>query len=785
MHQGALDNLLGRPLERNLKAYEPALAEINRLEDELLRLTEVELRREAAKALATVSAGVPPHETLARTFALVREVSHRVLGLRPFGVQMLAGLALHAGRVVEMQTGEGKTLAAVAPVCLAAFSRHGVHVLTFNDYLAHRDANWMRPIYEFFGLSVGYVKQGMSHEERRKAYDAEVTYVTAKEAGFDYLRDCLCYDSRDRVHRPFHACIVDEADALLIDEARVPLVIAGGRDELPVDPHRLAEIVRRLEPERHFGTDDHLRTVFLTDEGLSEAERLLACGDVCAPRNLLLLAALNQALHAETLVRRDVDYIVRNGRIELVDEFTGRVVQDRRWPDGLQSAIEAKEGLPINSEGVILNSITLQHFTGLYPNIAGMTGTAQDAAEEFREFYKLKTVVIPTNRPCVRTDAPDRVFPTRDAKRQALVDEIARVHATGRPILVGTASVEESEQLADLLHERGIGCQVLNAKNDFLEAETMSQAGSLGAVTISTNMAGRGVDIKLGPHSCEEHDAVASLGGLLVIGTNRHESRRIDRQLRGRAGRQGDPGSSTFYVSLEDNLVERYGMQEMIHKALSGPSGIEFSAGREIERAQRIIEGQNLDIRKMMFKYSNIVETQRCLLQEKRDRIQRENADELTSGKWPPGKREEAAALLGQAALAESERRISLFHLDRTWSEYLAEVAHFREGLHLMSLGRDPLTFFHEAAIEAFSDSLLRLELNIEETLRRIHISADGIDLGAEGLKAPSSTWTYLINDDPWGPLAERFFRGLDRVYLSPARNTLLTLWHRLRKRGR
>ncbi len=780
-HRTILDSFLGKLLERELKACEQSLANINRFGEGLSRLTEGQLGERARKVGERVCPATVPNELLAETFALVREVSHRLLGMRPFDVQILAGLALHRGRIIEMQTGEGKTLAAVAPVCLAAFRRCGVHVLTFNDYLAQRDADWMRPIYEFFGLSVGVVKQGMSRQGRREAYGADVTYVTAKEAGFDYLRDCLCYDPGDRVHRPFHACIVDEADALLVDEARVPLVMAGGRGELPVDPARLAEVVRSLDAGRHFDTDDHLRTVSLTEDGLSEAEQLLGCGNLCSPRNLSLLAALNQSLHAEALLRRDVDYIVRNGRIELIDEFTGRVVEDRRWPDGLQSAIEAKEGLPINDEGVILNSITLQHFIGLYPSVSGMTGTAQDAAQEFHEFYNLKTVIIPTNRPCIRVDTPDRVFRTIDAKRRAVVEEISRVRRTGRPVLVGTASIEESEELARLLNAAGMDCQVLNARNDFLEAETIAKAGALDALTISTNMAGRGVDIRLGPDSVEEREAVEALGGLLVIGTNRHESRRIDRQLQGRAGRQGDPGSATFYVSLEDDLVTRYGIQETVAQALSQSEGFEVLASREIERAQRIIEGQNLEIRKILFQYSEMVETQRRLLQAKRDRILTEDAAELTAEKWPPGKRAQAVDLMGEAGVEELERRISLFHLDRTWSEYLSEIAHIREGLHLASLSRDPLAGFDQSAIQTFNAALLEFEQSVEETLRRIQIVEGGIDPEGMGLQGPSSTWTYLITDDPWAPLAERFFRGLDRVYLAPAKHTFRRLWQRLR----
>jgi preprotein translocase subunit SecA len=520
----------------------------------------------------------------------VREAAQRTLGLRPRDVQVVAALALSRGKVVEMLTGEGKTLAAVIPAFLNALAGKGVHVLTFNDYLARRDAEWMGPIYRLLGLSVGYIQGGMARAERQRAYLADVTYVTAKEAGFDHLRDLLANEPQDLVHRPFHFALVDEADSLLVDEARVPLVIAGSALRGSSSAERLAALVTSLEPSRHFDTDEYGRNVELTEAGLLRVEEELGCGNLLAEENYALLTELNCALHARVLLRRDVDYIVRSGRIELVDEFTGRVVADRHWPDGLQAALEAKEGLPRRPDGRILGSITLQHFLGTYPRLCGMTGTAQDAARELEEFYGLRVVVVPPHRPVARVDHPDVVFTHKEAKEKALVEEIGRTHAAERPVLVGTLTIEESERLASRLQSAGVPCDVLNARNDAREAEIVAPAGALGAVTISTNMAGRGTDIRLGGPDGADRERVDELGGLYVIGTSRHESHRVDLQLRGRAGRQGDAGESRFFVSLEDDLLVRYGVRRLLPERLvpkrrTTPSRTRWSGGRSRERS--------------------------------------------------------------------------------------------------------------------------------------------------------------------------------------------------------
>ncbi|UCG26486.1 MAG: accessory Sec system translocase SecA2, partial [Chloroflexota bacterium] len=545
-----------------LKHYEERVAAVNGLEPDLRPASEEQLRERAATLKRRAREGATPDSLIVELFTLVREVGRRVIGMRPYDVQVIGGLGLCEGKVVQMETGEGKTLAAVSPVALRALYGMGAHVLTFNDYLARRDAEWMGPIYRFLGLSVGFIQEGMGQSERRKAYQADVTYLTAKEAGFDFLRDGLVYEIGDLTQRPFQAAVVDEADSILIDEARVPLVIAGTAERALGRQELMRSIIQQLQPGLHYSVDENGRNVYLTEEGAIRAEDLLGCGDLYAPANLGSLTELNLALHAEALMRRDVDYIVRDGRVQIVDDFTGRVVKDRHWPYGLQTAIEAKEGLYSSDEGRILGSITLQHFLRRYPHLSGMTATAQPAADELLEFYDLELLVVPPNRPCIRVDHADHVFPTLEAKRQALLAHIESIHQTGRPILVGTISVAESEQLAADLRAAGVQGNVLNARRDDQEARIVAEAGALGAVTISTNMAGRGTDIRLGGHDGRDYDRVAAQGGLYVIGTNLHESRRIDDQLRGRVGRQGDPGNSRFFVSLDDDLLTRYGIAD-------------------------------------------------------------------------------------------------------------------------------------------------------------------------------------------------------------------------------
>jgi preprotein translocase subunit SecA len=719
-------------------------------------VSDGELRNSSARLIEKTKEGTPLDDLLVEAYALVREAAGRTIGLKPFDVQIIAGIAMHRGKLAEMSTGEGKTLVAVFPAFLNGLSGKGVHVHTFNDYLARRDAAWMGPIYEFLGLSVGCIQEGMSSIERRQAYSSDITYSTAKEAGFDFLRDHLCYTKEDLVHRDFHFAIVDEADSILIDEARVPLVIAGSTERPKADPSELVQIAKSLREGVDFETDEGKRNIYLTDSGLKRIEDLLECGDLHDDENMDLLTRVNQALHVEYLLHRDRDYIVRNDRIEIVDEFTGRVVEDRHWPDGLQAAVEAKERLRLGSGGSILGSITLQHFLKLYPKVSGMTATARPAARELSQFYDLHVVVIPPNRPCIRKDQSDVVFTHKGAKTKALIEEIKRCHAVERPILVGTVSVEESEDLATALQEAGITCQVLNAKNDEREAEIIARAGQPGAVTISTNMAGRGVDIKLGGDEEQEREKVVELGGLYVIGTNRHESLRVDRQLRGRAGRQGDPGASRFFISLEDDLIERYGIRKILPKrfrSLKQENAIEHPlVRREIARGQRIIEGQNFDIRQKIWKYSSFVGEQREMIQSLRREVLLDGAQPVSLAERAPERYGRLESLLGTDRAKEVEKQINLFQLDRIWKEYLAVIADIREGIHLASIGgRSPLDEFHRIASDEFSR--LREELNdaIVESFQSLPMSDKGMDLVSAGIRGPSSTWTYLVSDNQFG----------------------------------
>ncbi len=654
-----------------------------------------------------------PAEALCRTatcvegaIAAAAVASERVLGQRPFDVQILGALAMAAGKIAEMQTGEGKTLAAALAVPWLARSVGSCHVLTANDYLARRDAEWMSGIYRALGLTVGAIGQQSGTEERRRAYACDITYATANEAGFDYLRDGLALRSEDFIQRPFAAALIDEADSILIDEARIPLVIAGGEAPPQRLAMRVAVVAREFVCGRDYALDERARNVFLTDAGIARAESALGCPNLYDPTHSHVLTALQNALHAAVLLRRDVDYLIRDGRIELIDECKGRIAENRRWPDGLQTAIEAREGLILQAQGGVLGSITLQNFVRLYPRICGMTGTAATQAAELRDFYGLEVVAIPTNRPVIRIDHPDRIFATRREKDDAVVSEIVEAHQTGRPVLVGTASVAESEQLSARLVEAGVPHEVLNARDDEREARIVARAGAHGAVTVSTNMAGRGTDIPL------EGDRVRELGGLYVIGTNRHESRRIDRQLRGRAGRQGDPGSSRFFVSPEDDLLQRYGIADL----LTGDSPADA-----IETAQRIIEEESLEVRHMLEKYEHLIEQQRRILYEQR----REDVEQ-------------------GAPVAE------LIRIDGLWADHLAYVTELRNGTVWLALaGKDPLPSFLQSARELFERLLTDLE-EPAEVERSIPAQR-------------GATWTYVIKDQPFGNLTDRLCAGLRR----------------------
>lgn len=792
--------MLGTPIERDLTPYRGRLARIQELESELKGIPDSDLSRRARDLRDRAGPRADPAEREAALFALVKEAARRTLGLVMYDEQLIAGLAMSDGRVAEMQTGEGKTLAAVAPVALHAMQGAGAHVLTFNDYLAARDARWMGPLYRMLGLQVAHVEQGMTAAQRRQAYASDVTYVTAREAGFDFLRDGILLEFEEKVQRPFAFALADEADSLLIDEARIPLVIAAQVDGRTSDDERLVSAIRELVAGRDFETDDQRRNIALTDEGAARLEEALGCGNLYDAHNHDVLVDLRNALHAEYLLQRDVDYIVRDGRIELVDDFTGRVAERRQWPDGLQAAVEAKERVTRKRDGRVLGSITVQHLVTNYTRLCGMTGTASAAAEELHATYGLGVVVIPTHVPCRRRDEPDVVFTHVEAKRRAVVAEITRVHASRRPVLVGTASVRESEELAAELARSGVPLQVLNAKNDAVEAEIVARAASLEAVTISTNMAGRGTDIRLGGPEETERDEVAALGGLYVIATNRHASLRVDLQLRGRCGRQGDPGTTRFFVSLEDSLIETYGVRRLIPARHLPPPQDEPIDDRvvshEIARAQRIIEGTSFDIRQRLLRYSRLVDEQRRSVQGWREAV-RDGADPLgLLAEACPAGWEALLARFGTARAHRLERRLTLLAIDRCWSDYLAYVTEVRDSIHVVNLvGKDPLTEFSREVGAAFA----RLEDRVaEEVVARFEVlslSGEDIDWEQAALLGPSSTWTYLVNDDPFGASPLRDLLNRPALSFAVAANVFLALllaiwalllrWSRWRTRRR
>jgi preprotein translocase subunit SecA len=693
---------------------EDKICRINRRRDELANATDAEL-----KSLNNRSSD------LLETIAITAVVAARVLGLMMFDVQLQGSLALAQGKIAEMQTGEGKTLAAVPAVVWFAKEGRGVHVLTANDYLARRDAEWMGGIYKFLGFSVGCIQQTLSCSERKRAYASDITYGTANELGFDYLRDQLALKPQDQVHRPFAVALVDEADSILIDEARIPLVIAGDYDESESLAYRVDDVVRYFQGAIHYTLDENQRNVALTDEGIQAIEKAFDCGNLFDDRNLTLHAAVQDALHAHALLRRDVDYLVKDGAIESIDEFKGRIVQDRRWPAGLHTAIEAKEGVAAKKQGRILGSVTLQNFMALYPVCCGMTGTAATQAGELRDVYGLEVEVIPTNRPMIRIDHPDVLFKTKAEKEGAVIQEIRKIHETGQPILVGTASVEDSERLSEGLD--GIPHQVLNARNDEVEAMIVARAGERGAVTISTNMAGRGTDIRLGA-------GVRESGGLYVIGTNRHESRRIDNQLRGRAGRQGDPGCSRFFISFEDNLLVKYGIDDSNYQ-------------HDPESVQRIIEGQHHDMRCFLTKYEEATEGRRLAFLERRQSI-----------------------LDGTRRCAtELERLVSLRTMDDLWCEYLSALSELHAGIHWVSLtggirdpiqnylkfgGFDPFREYVKKVHDLFEEFQTAIETEIPKRLAGAE--ASGFDPSRRG-----ATWTYVTTDQPFGIAMQQALRNL------------------------
>ncbi|MDO9529470.1 MAG: preprotein translocase subunit SecA [Syntrophales bacterium] len=619
MLSSILKKVVGSKNDRELKRLSLILECINDLEPSMKALSDSELQAQTGYFKENLERGAGLDDILVEAFAVVREAARRTLMMRPFDVQVIGGLVLHEGKIAEMKTGEGKTLAATMPVYLNALTGRGVHLITVNDYLARRDAEWMGPVYKLLGLSVGVIIHGMDDDERRAAYNSDITYGTNNEFGFDYLRDNMKFNLENYVQREFHYAIVDEVDSILVDEARTPLIISGPSEDSTDLYYRINQMIPRLKKERDYTIDEKSRTVVLTEDGVANAEKYLKVQNLFEPKNIEILHHVNQALKAHTLFKKDVDYLVRDGEVLIVDEFTGRVMPGRRYSDGLHQALEAKERVKIEGENQTLASITFQNYFRIYEKLAGMTGTADTEAAEFKEIYNLDVIVTPTNMPMIRIDHADVIYKTEKEKFDAVIEEIKELNRIGRPVLVGTISIEKSELLGKYLTRAGVKHHVLNAKNHEKEAEIVAQAGQPVAVTISTSMAGRGTDIKLG-------EGIAALGGLHILGTERHESRRIDNQLRGRSGRQGDGGSSRFYLSLEDDLLRIFGAERI--SSVMDKIGIEEGQpiehnliSKAIENAQKKVEGQNFDIRKHLLEYDDVMNRQREVIYDQRKNI--------------------------------------------------------------------------------------------------------------------------------------------------------------------
>lgn len=770
------------PTERELKRLGSTVNLINSLEPQMQALGDSELRNKTEEFRIRLDQGATLDDLLPEAFAVVREASRRVLGMRHFDVQLLGGIILHQGRIAEMKTGEGKTLVATLPVYLNALTNEGVHVVTVNDYLARRDAEWMGQIYQFLGLTVGVVVHGLSFEERKEAYNAHITYGTNNEFGFDYLRDNMVVQPEQMVQRQLHYAIVDEVDSILIDEARTPLIISGAAEDSARHYLRFAQIVPQLKPERDYAVDEKARTVAITEDGVSRVEGILGVDNLFDDANFELNHYLNQALKAKELFVRDRDYVVKDDEVIIVDEFTGRMMPGRRYSDGLHQSIEAKEGVAVLKESQTLASITYQNYFRMYEKLAGMTGTAKTEEEEFRKIYGLDVVVIPTNKPMIRQDAPDAVYRSAKGKATAIVQDIARRHALGQPVLVGTISIEASEMFSALLKREGIPHQVLNAKYHDREAEIVKQAGQRGMVTIATNMAGRGTDIVLG-------EGVVELGGLHIIGTERHESRRIDNQLRGRSGRQGDPGSSQFYVSLEDDLMRLFGSERIMgvmdrlgweeDQAIDHPQ-----ISKSIENAQKRVETRHFEIRKQVLEYDDVMNQQREIIYEQRravllnenitEQIQnmfssvfarlvtryadekvipeewdlhaiRQQYGEIVGQSLPQDtsdlsqlKPADIAQLLTDLAWATYQQRTADYGIDlqrqiekivllqitdQKWMDHLSAMDDLREGIGLRAYGqRDPLLEYRFEAYEMFQEMVNSIQEDCLSMLFRVRL---------------------------------------------------------------
>jgi preprotein translocase subunit SecA len=778
-----LTKVFGSKNERDLKQLQPLVDRINELEPEIQALSDDQLKGQTAVFRQRLDQGQELDSLLPEAFATVREASMRTLNMRHFDAQMIGGIVLHQGKIAEMKTGEGKTLAATLPAYLNALTGKGVHVITVNDYLARRDTEWMGHIYRFLGLSVGTILHGLDDAERLASYSSDITYGTNNEFGFDYLRDNMKFDQQSLVQGDLNFAIVDEVDSILIDEARTPLIISGPAEKSTDLYYQINSLIPRLNQDVHYTIDEKARSAILTEDGVARAENLLKVDNLYDPKYIELLHHINQALKAHTLFKLDVDYIVKNGEVIIVDEFTGRLMPGRRYSEGLHQALEAKEGVKIENENQTLATVTFQNYFRMYDKLAGMTGTADTEATEFKKIYDLEVVVIPTNMPMIRTDFPDVIYKSRREKFEAVLDEIVDLHEKGQPVLVGTISIDVSESLSRKLKKRGIKHEVLNAKNHEKEAEIIAQAGQMGAVTISTNMAGRGTDIVLG-------EGVTDLGGLHILGTERHESRRIDNQLRGRSGRQGDPGSSRFFLALEDDLLRIFGGERItgIMEKLGMEEGEPIEHGmisRAIENAQSKVEGHNFDIRKQLLEYDDVMNQQREVIYRQRrealsgkdlkSEIQdmiRDKAEQIAdmfaadnphAEEWDlkeikdavyqqfnfrlNGFDEQALDGLNRDGLAEMifeeadnvyqvreaaigseecrqlERLVMLQTVDNLWKDHLLSMDHLKEGIGLRGYAQqNPLIVYKKEGYELFHDMIERIKDETLGILFRIQI---------------------------------------------------------------
>ena len=719
-------------------------------------LSDAELRDAASDVVTEQSTSEDGHhfggqvDDAPALLAILREAASRTLNMEPFDVQMQGTYRLLHGDVVEMATGEGKTLAGAMAAVGFALQGKRVHVITVNSYLAGRDNDWMGPMFDFFGLTHGAIHEDLTADQRRDIYSRDVIFGAINELGFDVLRDQLIIRRADQVRTPADVAVIDEADSVMVDEALVPLVLAGSEPG-PAPAGRITDLVKRMEEDKHFHVSEDHRNVFLTDEGAAFVEKQLGVESLYEDEGELLVQ-VNVALHAEHLLIRDVHYIVRDGKVALIDGSRGRVAELQRWPDGLQAAVEAKEGLDVTEGGRILDQITIQALVGMYPEVCGMTGTALAAGDQLRQFYNLQVSVIEPNEPNIRFDEADRVYVSAAERNDAVVKHIVEVQKTGQPQLVGTQDVAESEQLAEALLSAGVECSVLNAKNHEAEAAVVAEAGRPGRVTVSTQMAGRGTDIKLGGTDEAEHDEVVETGGLHVVGVGRFRSQRLDNQLRGRAGRQGDPGSSLFFVSLEDDVVAVGGAGEEL-QAQPEEDGLlpQKKVQQFVDHCQRVTEGQMLDIHATTWKYNKLIKDQRDIVNDRRDTLLDTTAawDDLSYHNV-----DRAAELkkqgISEEVLEQAAREIMLFHLDNEWSEHLAYLDDVRESIHLRAIAREsPIDEFHRMSIAAFGELAERAVNKARETFDEVEITSEGAQLGEMGLHKPSATWTYMVNDNP------------------------------------